>query len=237
MLGETLKKAKSRDRVFVASKVGFWHDADGRRTFNESKPYILAACDASLRRLQTDRIDLYQCHLWRTERWPEFLEAFGSLHRQGKIRAFGVSTNDFDVIQRFNETKSLASVQANYNLLDRHVEKEILPYCQANGIAFIARGPLAMGKLSGKFTKDTTFDPQDIRSRWLDASNRAAFECDLQSVERLKPVALQRGCTMSQLAIGFVLAHPAVGVVIPGAKNRAQLEENIAAVPQVVCAE
>src|SRR5260221_3545874 len=106
LLGEALKKAKARDRVLIASKVGFWHDADGKRTFNESRAYILKACDASLRRLQTDRLDLYQCHLWRTERWQEFLEAFDTLRSAGKLRAFGISTNDFDVVQRFNETQA-----------------------------------------------------------------------------------------------------------------------------------
>jgi myo-inositol catabolism protein IolS len=229
VLGRALKEVGNRDRHHIASKVGFWHDDQGNRTFNESKDYILRACDASLRRLQTDRIDLYQCHLWRTERWTEFLDAFETLQKQGKIRFYGISTNDFDMIQRFDERKHLASVQANYNLLDRHVEQDILPYCRARGIAFIARGPLAMGKLSGKLTKDHKFGADDIRSKWLEGDSRKDFERDIEVVERLKPIAEKSGFIMAELAVKFVLTHVAVSTTIPGTKNRSQLEHNVAA--------
>ena len=229
VLGHTLKEIGHRDRHHIATKVGFWHDDQDRRTRNESKELILHACDASLGRLQTDHIDLYQCHLWRTEHWMEFLDAFETLQKQGKIRFYGVSTNDFDMIQRFDEQKHLASVQANYNLLDRHVEQDILPYCRERGIAFIARGPLAMGKLSGRFTKDQTFDADDIRNKWLEEDNRQTFERDVATVERLKPLAEKYGFTMAELAVKFVLTQVAVSTTIPGTKNRSQLERNVAA--------
>jgi len=229
VLGRALKEVGNRDRHHIASKVGFWHDDQGNRTFNESKDYILRACDASLRRLQTDRIDLYQCHLWRTERWTEFLDAFETLQKQGKIRFYGVSTNDFDMIQRFDERKRLVSVQANYNLLDRHAEQDVLPYCRARGIAFIARGPLAMGKLSGKLTKDHKFGADDIRSKWLEGDDRQDFERDVDMVERLKPIAQKYGFVMAELAVKFVLTYVAVSTTIPGTKNRSQLEHNVAA--------
>jgi myo-inositol catabolism protein IolS len=227
IVGQTLKPY--RDGVFIASKVGYWHDHQYRRTFNESKDYVLRACEASLGRLQTDRIDLYQCHLSRTRRWTEFLDAFEVLQQQGKIRYFGVSTFDYEVVQGFNERNNLWSVQMNYNLLDRNPEQTTLPYCQKHGIAFIARGPLATGKLSGKYTKDSRFDSEDIRSRWLEGDNRKNFERDIEAVERLKSVAAQLGITLPQLAIRFVLTHEAVSIAIPGAKNRSQLEANVAA--------
>jgi myo-inositol catabolism protein IolS len=227
LVGAALKAY--RDKVFIATKAGFWHDADGNRTLNESKDYILRACEASLRRLQTDRIDLYQCHLWRTERWAEFLDAFEKLHDQGKIRSFGVSTNDFDMVQRFNERGNLSAVQGNYNLLDRGAEREVLLYCQQHGLAFIARGPLAMGRLSGKYARDSQFDANDIRSKFLEGDGRKAFEQQLDTVDRLKPIATKGGMTMAQLAIRFVLSHPGISVLIPGSKNRAQLEQNVAA--------
>ena len=229
VLGRTLKEIRNRDRQYIASKVGFWHDDQFRRTHNESKDYILRACDASLRRLQTDRIDLYQCHLWRTQRWAEFLDAFETLQKQGKIRFYGVSTNDFDLVQHFDERHQLTSVQSNYNLLDRHAEQDILPYCRAQGIAFIARGPLAMGKLSGRLTKNQKFDANDIRSKWLEAENRANFERDIDTVERLEPIARKYRLAMAELAVRFVLTHVAVSATIPGAKNRSQLEHNVAA--------
>jgi myo-inositol catabolism protein IolS len=229
VLGRALKEVGNRDRHYIASKVGFWHDDQGNRTFNESKDYILRACEASLRRLQTDRIDLYQCHLWRTERWTEFLDAFETLQKQGKIRFYGISTNDFDMIQHFDERRHLASVQSNYNLLDRHVEQGILPYCRERGIAFIARGPLAMGKLSGKLAKDHKFDANDIRGKWLVGDNRKNFERDIDTVERLKPIAQKYGFIMAELAVKFVLTHVVVSTTIPGTKNRNQLEHNVAA--------
>jgi myo-inositol catabolism protein IolS len=229
VLGRALKEVGNRDRQYIASKVGFWHDDQGKRTFNESKDYILRACDASLRRLQTDRIDLYQCHLWRTERWTEFLDAFQTLQKQGKIRFYGISTNDFDTVQHFDERHHLTSVQSNYNLLDRHVEQDILPYCRERGIAFIARGPLAMGKLSGKLAKDHKFDANDIRSKWTEGDNRKDFERDIETIARLKPIAQKYGFIMAELAVKFVLTHVAVSTTIPGTKNRSQLEHNVAA--------
>ena len=133
------------------------------------------------------------------------------------------------MIRHFDERKRLASVQSNYNLLDRHVEQDILPYCRERGIAFIARGPLAMGKLSGRFTKDQKFDADDIRSKWIEGENRRNFERDIDTVERLKPIAHKYGFTMAELAVKFVLTHVAVSTTIPGAKNRGQLERNVAA--------
>jgi myo-inositol catabolism protein IolS len=227
LLGRALKPF--RNQVFIATKVGYWHDAHGRRTFNESRNYILQACEASLRRLQTDRIDLYQCHLWNTERWPEFLDAFDILQQQGKIRCFGVSTNEFSVVQRFDTRRNLAAVQVNYNLLDRRAEKEILPYCRSRGIAVIARGPLARGLLSGKYNPSTQFSTDDIRSKLLDPANRPQFEHDLAVVERLRPVADKLHHSLPELALQFVLSHMAVTLAIPGAKNRTQLESNCAA--------
>ena len=227
LVGQALKPY--RDSVLIATKVGFWHDAAGNRTHNESKDYILRACDASLRRLQTDRIDLYQCHLWRTERWAEFLDAFETLQKAGKIRFFGVSTNDFDVVEHFNERGSLASVQGNYNLLNRETAQDVLPYCRQHCIAFIVRGPLAMGRLSGKYTRDSKFDANDIRSKFLEGDGRKLFEEHMQIVDRLRPVAASAGLTMVQLALGYILNHPDISALIPGAKNRSQLEQNVGA--------
>lgn len=230
VLGRAIQEARVRDRVYLATKVGFDRDAENRRTFVETRAGILEKCEASLRRLRTDRIDLYQCHLWRTERWAEFLDAFEQLQKQGKIRAYGVSTNDLDMVQRFDERRGLGAVQANYNLLDRRAEETLLPYCRARGIAFIARGALAMGKLTGKYSPTSRFDANEIRSRWLESPEaRAAFERDVAVAERLKPIADKAGFTVAQLALKYVLTHVAVSVVIVGAKNRAQVEENNAA--------
>lgn len=224
LLGQALKPC--RNKVYLATKVGFSQTADGKRVLNESRNYIVDACEASLRRLQTDHIDLYQCHLWRTERWPEFLDAFATLQKAGKIKAFGVSTNDFDMVLRFDERHTLGAVQCNYNLFDRQAERDLLPYCRARGIAVIARGPLAMGKLTGKYSTSTTFAPDDIRAKWLAPENRGEFERQVTAVERLRPVAARAGFTLPQLALKFALNNVAVSVVIAGVKDRAQVEAN-----------
>jgi aryl-alcohol dehydrogenase-like predicted oxidoreductase len=216
-----------RDRVYIASKVGFWHDDQERRTLNESRDYIIAACDASLRRLQLTHLDLYQCHLWRTERWSEFLDAFERLQKAGKIRQFGVSTNDADMVQRFDERKTLAAVQANYNLLDRRAEQSLLPFCRSRGIAFVARGPLAMGKLGGRLTANTRFDPNEIRAKWLADENREGFDRDMTIVDRLRSVAGKIGYTLPQLALRYVLNHVGVATTIVGTKRRDQLEDSV----------
>ncbi len=224
LVGNVLRDV--RDHVFIATKCGYWHDADGRRTFNESRKYVLHACDASLQRLRTDYIDLYQCHLSRTERWDEFLDAFERLQQAGKIRHFGVSTHEFSRVQGFNSRGNLAAVQTPYNLLSRQAEENILPYCREHNIAVIVRSPLAMGKLSGHYTATTRFNPDEIRSKWHDDPG---FARDMETVERLRPIATQAGGTLAQLALRFVLQHPAVSVVIPGAKNAPQVEQNVSA--------
>lgn len=229
VLGRALKERGERDRLHIATKVGYWHDAEGHRTFNESRDYILRACEASLRRLQTTYIDLYQCHLGKTERWQEFLDAFETLQREGKIRFFGISSNDFAAIQRFNERRNLTAVQVNYSLLDRHAEAEILPYCRERGIAVIARGVLARGILSGKYNSQSIFPPDDIRFNWTNGENRAQYERHIAIVQRLEPLARKNGFLSSQLAIKFVLNHVGVSLAIVGAKNRHQLEDNVTA--------
>lgn len=229
IIGKALQDIAYRERVYIATKVGFWHDEGNRRTINETRDYILRACEASLRRLQTSYIDLYQCHLWRTTRWEEFLNAFELLQRQGKIRFYGVSTTDMDMVEHFDARRNLAAVQANYNLLDRRAEREILPYCRARGIAFLARGTLARGLLSGKYDKQSRFDANDIRSNWIEPGNGVEFDRSIEIVQRLKPIAQRYGFRLSQFAIKFVLQHVGVSTALVGSKNPAQMEDNATA--------
>jgi aryl-alcohol dehydrogenase-like predicted oxidoreductase len=113
-------------------------------------------------------------------------------------------------------------------MLNRTPEKQIFPYCQENNIGVIVRGPLAMGILTGKFGAETEFEKGDWRSRWQEnPEERDIFLNDLEKVEKLKPLA--RGRALAQLALQFVMAHPAVSTVIPGAKTFEQVEENVQA--------
>ena len=225
LLGRFLKTVP-RDKVYVATKVGLWR---GRQPNPYTKPQmIVEECEASLGRLSTNYIDVYQDHVWWDENTEVFAEALLRLKEQGKVRFVGLSANDFAYIQRFDQAiGGLDTLQIDYSLLNRQPERDALPYCQQHAIGVIVRGPLAMGKLSGKFTPDTTFPEGDIRRGWLEGEQRERFLRDLDLVERLRVLA--EGRTLAQLALAYVLAHPAVSMTIPGAKNPQQVEENVRA--------
>jgi aryl-alcohol dehydrogenase-like predicted oxidoreductase len=157
-----------------------------------------------------------------------FLEAFQKLQAAGKVRAYGVSTSDFEYLKAFNHDNNCATLQIDYSILNRMAEKEIFPYCQEHNIGVIIRGALAMGILTGKFTPETRFGEGDFRQRWHDnADEYKVYLDDLQKTEKLKPLA--KGKTLAQLALQFTLAHPAVTTVIPGAKNVQQMRDNLQA--------
>lgn len=218
-----------RERFIVASKIG-WQDFDDdqRITAYTSVPKLIAGVESSLRRLQTDYLDVIQSHInFRDPTMEVFLEGFQRLQRDGKVRAYGVSTSDFGYLQEFTADGSCATLQIDYSILNRTPEKDILPYCQRNNIGVIVRGPLAMGILTGKFSAESRFAPGDFRQRWFDdPDEHQIFLEDLAKVEKLKPLTQDR--TLAQLALQFTLAHPAVSTVIPGAKTIAQLQDNVA---------
>jgi myo-inositol catabolism protein IolS len=153
-----------------------------------------------------------------------FIEALERLKRDGKVRAVGVSTNDLDHIKHFDRDGGLDVVQLDYSILNREPEREFLPYLQEHGIGAVVRGPLRMGILTGKFSEDTTFSEGDIRHSW---PKERWFTESLEKVELLRP--LEDGKTLGQLALRYVLNHPAVSVAIPGAKTPAQVGANAAA--------
>jgi len=228
LLGQAMRGR--RDEFVVATKIG-WLNYDGERgrSAYDTVEKLIAGVESSLRRLQTDTIDVIQCHIdYRDPTMEVFVEGFQKLQKQGKVRAYGVSTSDFDYLKAFNAEGGCGTLQIDYSILNRTPEAEIFPYCQENGIGVIVRGALAMGILTGKFSPDTQFGEDDWRRRWQENSDeRETFLQDLEKVEKLRPLA--KGRTLAQLALQFVLAHPAVSVVIPGAKNSEQLTENVRA--------
>lgn len=225
LVGRFLKTVP-RDQVVVATKVGRWR-GDRPNPYTDPQ-FIIADCEASLNRLGTDYIDVYQRHISWDENTEVFATAFQQLKEQGKVRFVGMSSNDLAAIQRFDRAiGGMDTLQLDYSLLNRHPEQELLPYCQQRRIAVIARGPLAMGKLTGKFTPATTFAEGDIRRGWLEGEKRARFLQDLETVERLRFLA--DGRTPAQAALAYVLAHPAISTTIPGAKNPAQVADNVQA--------
>jgi aryl-alcohol dehydrogenase-like predicted oxidoreductase len=228
LLGQAMKGR--RDRFVVATKIG-WRDFDGerQRTTYDTVEKLIAGVESNLRRLQTDCVDVIQSHInFRDPTMEIFLEGFQRLQRDGKVRAYGVSTSDFEYLQAFNANGGCATLQIDYSILNRTPEADIFPYCLENDIGVIVRGPLAMGILTGKFSPDTQFGEGDFRRRWQEnPGEREIYLQDLRKVDGLRPLAKDR--TLAQLALQFVLAHPAVTVVIPGAKTVRQLKDNVGA--------
>lgn len=228
LLGRAMKGR--REEFIVASKigwVGFDHDA-GKSQYDSTEK-LIAGVESNLERLGTDYLDVIQCHIdFQGPNLEYFLEGFQALQEGGKVRAYGVSTSDFDYLKTFNADGNTATLQIDYSILNRTAEKEIFPYCQEEDIGVIVRGPLAMGILTGKFTPETQFPEGDFRRRWHENEDEyQIFLDDLEKVDRLRELA--DGRSLAQLAIQFVLTHPVVTTVIPGAKTDRQLEENVAA--------
>ncbi|MCB2156053.1 aldo/keto reductase [bacterium] len=229
ILGKAMKGR--RDRFVVATKIG-WIGYDGERNCSayDTVEKLIAGVEDSLRRLQIDSIDIIQSHIhYREPNFEVFLEGFQKLQEQGKVRAYGVSTSDFEYLKQFNADGGCATLQIDYSLLNRTAEKEILPYCQENGIGVIVRGALAMGRLTGKFTGKEQFEEGDFRRSWVENEDEhRIFMEDLAIVEKLKELG-QDGRTPAQIALQFVRSNPAVTTVIPGGRSPRQVRENVIA--------
>ena len=238
LLGQAMQGR--REKFIVATKIG-WRGFDEERQVSayDTIEKLIAGVESNLQRLNTDYVDLIQCHIdFRDPNMEIFVEGFQKLQKQGKVRAYGVSTSDFDYLQAFNADNQTAALQIDYSILNRTPEKDIFPYTMEKDLGVLVRGPLAMGILTGKFSKDVTFEEGDFRQRWIENENEhQIFLNDLAKVEKLK--ALTEGRSLAQLAIQYTLQHPAVTVAIPGAKRISQLKENVKAalLPALTAAE
>jgi aryl-alcohol dehydrogenase-like predicted oxidoreductase len=219
-----------RDRFIVATKIG-WRGFDDIKGMSQydSVEKLITGVESNLNRLQTDYVDLIQCHIdFQEPNMEVFVEGFQKLQEQGKVRAYGVSTSDFEYLQAFNADNKTAALQIDYSILNRTPEERIFPYTIKNDLGVLVRGPLAMGILTGKFSTDSQFAEGDFRRRWIeDDQEHEIFLNDLEKVEKLKALTNER--TLAQVAIQFTMQHPAVTVAIPGAKRVSQLKENIKA--------
>jgi myo-inositol catabolism protein IolS len=217
-----------RHRVMVVSKIGHWGARTGQGVPKTSVDMIRMCAHASLHRLQTDWLDVELCHESNIEDPSIYLEAFEVLKQNGRIRAYGISTNSLDVLKRFNVNGTCSVVQVDYSMLNREAEQALLPYCQENGIAVMVRGPLAKGVLSGKYDAQTIFT-DDVRSGWNHTGRqRDAFLRNVGIVAKLKE-RFQPGDEMVAAALRFVISHPADPAAIPGAKSPQQAQSNAAA--------
>jgi aryl-alcohol dehydrogenase-like predicted oxidoreductase len=229
ILGEALRGR--RDQVVIATKFGNVFDEQTRQITDASgdPAHIRAACDASLRRLQTDYIDLYQFHLggYDLDKTDDVIATLEELVDAGKIRWYGWSTDDPERAAKFAEGPHCAAIQQRLNLFEGN--EETLGLCEENNLASLNRGPLAMGLLTGKFNADSTLPANDVRAGngWDFRSGEQARR--LTALEEMRAVLTRDGRTLAQAAIAWLWAHSNATIPIPGFKNVAQVEENAGA--------
>ena len=219
-----------RDKVVLATKFGNVRKADGTFVGVNGKPdYVRSACEASLRRLQVDVIDLYYQHrVDPNTPIEDTVAAMELLVEEGKVRYLGLSEAAPDTIRRAQKVHPIAALQTEYSLWSRDPEGELVETVRELGIGFVAYSPLGRGFLTAKITNLDDLADNDWR-RSMPRFEQENFRRNIELVERIKPLAARKGCSPAQLAIAWVLAQGDDIVPIPGTKRRRYLEENIGA--------
>jgi len=233
-----------RDKVQIMTKYGLrWDDTSGdfffTTKFNDGKPAkihsyaskesIIEECENSLRRLNTDYIDLYQQH-WPDNTTPveESMEALEQLIRQGKVRTAGGSNYNTEQMARAHAVVPQASNQVAYSMVLRGIEDEIVPYCMAKNIGIVVYSPMQRGILSGKIKPGHQFNPGDSRPDTLYYKPENVRRIN-DFLDKIKPVADDKGVNLAQLVLRWTLQMPGVSTVLAGIRNEEQLRENAVA--------
>jgi aryl-alcohol dehydrogenase-like predicted oxidoreductase len=239
VVGRALSDVPRGDRPYVFTKCSLVWDADGTVSHSLRAESIRKEVDASLRRLQTERIDLYQIH-WPA--WPssppghdsgsldEAWDTMASLRREGKVAWIGVSNFDVSQLRRVQKIEPPSSLQPPYSLLRQEIAQELLPFCLEHNIGVIPYSPMQSGLLTGKMTRERIAALPD--GDWR--RNNRFFQEPLLTraltlVERLREIGARRGRTPAEVAIAWALAHPAITAVIVGARRPQQVDEIAAA--------
>jgi aryl-alcohol dehydrogenase-like predicted oxidoreductase len=231
LLGEALEPI--RDRVVLATKFGFDIDlVTGNRTggTNSRPEHIKAVADAALKRLRTDRIDLFYQH--RVDPAVPIEEVAGAvkeLIQAGKVKHFGLSEAGIQTIRRAHAVQPIAAVQSEYSLFWREPEAELLPVLEELGIGFVPFSPLGAGFLTGKIDENTKFDPTDFRNA-VPRFSPEARKANMRLVKIIQSVAERKHATAAQIALAWILAQKPWIVPIPGTTKLSRLEENLGAV-------
>jgi aryl-alcohol dehydrogenase-like predicted oxidoreductase len=219
-----------RDRVVLATKFGNERTPEGGWVGVNGKPeYVRRACDASLRRLGVERIDLYYQHrVDPTVPIEDTVGAMAELVRAGKVRFLGLSEAAPATIRRAHRVHPISALQTEYSLWSRDPEDELLPTVRELGIGFVAYSPLGRGFLTGRFRRFEDLAPDDYR-RQSPRFQGDNFDRNLRLVERIRELAAEKQVGAAQLALAWVLARGKDVVAIPGTTTRKHLEENVAA--------
>lgn len=220
-----------RDDVFLATKFGIVRDPNDptKRSINGNPDYVRQACEGSLKRLGVDHIDLYYQH--RVDPNTPIEETVGAMSRlveEGKIRFIGLSEAGADTIRRANAIHLVAAVQSEYSLWSRDIEDEVLPTVRELGITLVAYSPLGRGFLTGQIKRFDDLAADDYR-RHSPRFQGENFRKNLDVVKRIEQLAAQKGVTVSQLALAWILAQGDELLPIVGTKRRAYLQENLGA--------
>ncbi|MGG4012493.1 aldo/keto reductase [Bacillus smithii] len=223
LIGEVLKEFRREDTV-IATKGA--HKLVGDKIEIDNSPaFLRQAVEDSLRRLQTDYIDLFYIH-YPDESTPKY-EAVGELKKlkdEGKIRAIGVSNFSIEQLKEANQDGYVDVLQSEYNLFKRQAEKDLLPYTAEQGISFVPYFPLASGLLAGKYTKETKFD--DLRAK-NPLFQGEEFVRNLEKVEKLRPIAEAKNTKIAYVVLAWYFTRDSIDALIPGAKKPEQVVNNL----------
>jgi aryl-alcohol dehydrogenase-like predicted oxidoreductase len=236
-LGEAL--GRRRDEAIVVTKFGMnYRDKPNLR--DSSRERVLASIDKSLKNLGTDWVDVYLVH-WPDRETPfeETMLALEDVVRDGKVRHVGVSNFRKDEIEACMRVRPVEVVQYGWNMFDRRMQRDILPYCEKHDIGFMAYGSLAFGLLTGTFTEDMDFGEGDWRARQGKMGSIKMFEAlfgadafprNVRAVDEIQRIAHAYGKSLPQLALRWALSHPAVSTALVGCRTVAEVEDNAGAV-------
>jgi aryl-alcohol dehydrogenase-like predicted oxidoreductase len=230
---------RRRDEAIIVTKFGMnYRDKPNLR--DSSADRVHASIDKSLKNLGTDWVDVYLVH-WpdRLTPFEETMHALDEVVREGKVRFVGLSNFRLDEIQQCMAVRRVDVVQYGWNMFDRRMDRDILPYCQEHGVGFMSYGSLCFGLLTGTFTEDMDFGSGDWRSykgrmgsikMFESLFGPDAFPRNVQAVDELKGIAASYDRSVAQLALRWALSHPAVSAALVGCRTVAEVEDNVGAV-------
>jgi hypothetical protein len=224
IIGQTLK-GRRKDCV-LASKCGMFRNAQGQREINGSPALIKQTCEESLKRLQTDVIDLYYLHRWdKRIRIEESVGALAELVREGKVKTIGLSEVSAATLRKAHAVHPITAVQSEYSLWTRNPEIAVLRACEELGIAFVAFSPLARGFLTGKLRDVSRLEEKDLR-RNMPRFQGENWAKNVKLLDGIAQIAKECECTMAQLALAWLLARDEQIIPIPGTTKLDHVEEN-----------
>ena len=228
-VGKALK-VLPRDKIVISDK--FWPTKFDCHDFAEDKlseTGIRKSLEGSLRRLQTDYVDIYIEHQMDDGTEEQVAEVMGKLIKEGKIRAWGQSSSTLEQIKKANTVTPISVIQSEYSMMERKWEKDVLPFCAENNIGFIAFSPLGNGFLSGKYNSSMEFKGNDVR-RVITRFNKENMDANQPLLDLIHKFAVEKNATPAQIALAWVLSYGEFIVPIPGMRKEERIFENLSAV-------